>query len=227
MPRKPPLRALQANPAPFDVQGFLISSRIPKTVVEFSRGESIFTQGEAARHVMYIRSGGVKLSVLSKSGREAVVAMLGPADFFGEGCLAGQPLRMGSATALTPTVVLMVRKEEMVRLLHTQHAMSDRFISHMLGRNLRIEEDLIDQLFNSSEKRLARALLLLARYGKQDKPVRVVPRVSQETLAEMIGTTRSRVNFFLNKFKKLGFIEYDGELPLKINSSLLSVVLHD
>ena len=133
----------------------------------------------------------------------------------------------GSATAITPTVVLMVGKEQMAKLLHTQHGMSDRFISHMLSRNLRIEEDLIDQLFNSSEKRLARALLLLARYGKQDKPARVVPRISQETLAEMIGTTRSRVNFFLNKFKKLGFIEYDGELPLKINSSLLSVVLHD
>jgi CRP/FNR family transcriptional regulator, cyclic AMP receptor protein len=212
---------------PFDVQAFLVSSGVPKTVVEYSRGETIFTQGEICQHVMYIRSGGVKLSVLSKSGREAVVAMLGPSDFFGEGCLAGQPLRMGTATAITPTVILMVRKEEMVRLLHTQHAMSDRFIAHMLARNLRIEEDLIDQLFNSSEKRLARALLLLARYGKQDKPARVVPRVSQETLAEMIGTTRSRVNFFLNKFKKLGFIEYDGELPLKINNSLLSVVLHD
>jgi CRP-like cAMP-binding protein len=211
----------------FDVQAYLASSGVPKTVVDFSRGETIFTQGEACQHVMYIRSGGVKLSVLSKSGREAVVAMLGPSDFFGEGCLAGQPLRMGSATAITPTVILMVRKAEMVRLLHTEHAMSDRFISHMLARNLRIEEDLIDQLFNSSEKRLARALLLLARYGKQDKPSRVVPRVSQETLAEMIGTTRSRVNFFLNKFKKLGFIEYDGELPLKVNSSLLSVVLHD
>jgi len=134
---------------------------------------------------------------------------------------------MGSATAMTPCVILMVRKGEMLRLLKTQHAMSDRFISHMLSRNLRIEEDLIDQLFNSSEKRLARALLLLARYGSKDKPVRLVPRISQETLAEMIGTTRSRVNFFLNKFKKLGFIEYDGELPLKINSSLLSVVLHD
>jgi CRP-like cAMP-binding protein len=198
----------------FDVQAFLVSSGVPKTVVDFSRGETIFTQGEPCLHVMYIRSGGVKLSVLSKSGREAVVAMLGPGDFFGEGCLAGQPLRM-------------VRREEMVRLLHTEHTMSDRFISHMLSRNLRIEEDLIDQLFNSSEKRLARALLLLARYGKQDRPARVVPRVSQETLAEMIGTTRSRVNFFLNKFKKLGFIEYDGELPLKVNSSLLSVVLHD
>src|SRR4051794_10798017 len=226
MPRKPSRSAAPAVRA-FDVQDFLASSGVPKTVVKFSRGESIFTQGEVSQHVLYIRDGGVKLSVLSKSGREAVVAMLGPGDFFGEGCLAGQPFRMGSATAITPSVILMVRKAEMVRLLHTQHAMSDRFISHMLARNLRIEEDLIDQLFNSSEKRLARALLLLARYGKQDKPARVVPRVSQETLAEMIGTTRSRVNFFLNKFKKVGFIEYDGELPLKINSSLLSVVLHD
>jgi CRP/FNR family cyclic AMP-dependent transcriptional regulator len=211
----------------FDVQAFLMSSGVPKTVVNFARGETIFTQGDASDHVLYIRSGGVKLTVLSKSGREAVVAMLGPTDFFGEACLAGHPTRMGSATAITPCVILMLRKAEMVRLLHTQHAMSDRFISHMLSRNLRIEEDLIDQLFNSSEKRLARALLLLARYGKKDKPVRIVPRISQETLAEMIGTTRSRVNFFLNKFKKLGFIEYDGELPLKINSSLLSVVLHD
>jgi len=204
-----------------------MSSGVPKTVVKFARGETIFSQGDACRHVLYIRSGGVKLSVMAKSGREAVVAMLGPTDFFGEGCLTGQPLRVGSATAITPSVILTIRKDEMARLLHTQHAMSDRFISHMLARNLRIEEDLIDQLFNSSEKRLARALLLLARYGKNDKPVRIVPRLSQETLAEMIGTTRSRVNFFLNKFKKLGFIEYDGELPLKINSSLLSVVLHD
>jgi len=176
---------------------------------------------------MYIQAGAIKLSVLSKTGREAVVAMLGPGDFFGEGCLAGQPLRMGSATATTPTTILLVDKQQMVGLLHQEHAMSDRFISHMLARNIRIEEDLIDQLFNSSEKRLARTLLLLARYGKQDKPARVVPTISQETLAEMIGTTRSRVNFFLNKFKKLGFIEYDGEHPLKINSSLLSVVLHD
>ncbi|HTM26286.1 MAG TPA: Crp/Fnr family transcriptional regulator [Vicinamibacterales bacterium] len=229
MSRKPSLsvaRAAKASPF-FDVQAFLTSSVVSKSVGEFARGETIFTQGDAAEHVMYIQSGGVKLSVLSKSGREAVVAMLGPTDFFGEGCLAGQPFRMGSATALTPSVILMVAREQMVRLLHTQHAMSDRFISHMLSRNLRIEEDLIDQLFNSSEKRLARALLLLARYGKQDRPARLVPRISQETLAEMIGTTRSRVNFFLNKFKRLGFIEYDGELPLKINSSLLSVVLHD
>jgi len=211
----------------FNAQAFLDSAGIARTIVKYGRGEAIFSQGDVCEDVMYIQSGGVKLSVLSKTGREAVVAMLGPGDFFGEGCLAGQPFRMGSATAITPSAILRVAKDKMVRLLHKQHALSDRFIAHMLARNIRIEEDLIDQLFNSSEKRLARALLLLARYGKQDKPIRVVPRVSQATLAEMIGTTRSRVNFFLNKFKKLGFIEYDGDLPLKVNSSLLSVVLHD
>ena len=211
----------------FNAQAFLDSAGISKKIVEYGRGETIFTQGDPCEDVLYIQAGGVKLSVLSKTGREAVVAMIGPGDFFGEGCLAGQPLRMGSATAITPSGILFVAKDKMVRLLHKQHAMSDRFISHMLSRNIRIEEDLIDQLFNSSEKRLARTLLLLARYGKQDKPARMVPKVSQETLAEMVGTTRSRVNFFLNKFKKLGFIEYNGGLPLKINSSLLSVVLHD
>jgi CRP-like cAMP-binding protein len=211
----------------FDAQQFLESAGVSKTIAKYSRGDAVFTQGDACEHVMYIQTGGVKLSVLSKTGREAVVAMLGPGDFFGEGCLAGQPLRMGSATATIPTTILLVDKHEMVELLHKEHAMSDRFIAHMLGRNIRIEEDLIDQLFNSSEKRLARTLLLLARYGKQDKPARAVPTISQETLAEMVGTTRSRVNFFLNKFKKLGFIEYDGDHPLKINSSLLSVVLHD
>ena len=224
--RKPPNGAAKAAPL-FDAHAFLESSGVARTIAHYGRGETIFTQGDECAHVMYIQTGGVKLSVLSKTGREAVVAMLGPGDFFGEGCLAGQPLRIGSATAITPSAILLVRKEKMVGLLHKQHAMSDRFISHMLARNIRIEEDLIDQLCNSSEKRLARALLLLARYGKQDKPDRMVPRISQETLAEMVGTTRSRVNFFLNKFKKLGFIEYDGELPLKINSSLLSVVLHD
>ena len=213
--------------AGFAAQGFLESAGVAKTVVQYGRGESIFAQGDPCSHVMYIQAGGVKLSVLSKTGREAVVAMLGPGDFFGEGCLAGQPLRMGSATAITPSAILLVGKQTMVRLLHKQRGMSDRFIAHMLARNIRIEEDLIDQLFNTSEKRLARTLLLLARYGKQRRPARVVPKVSQKTLAEMIGTTRSRVNFFLNKFKKLGFIEYSGELPLKINSSLLSVVLHD
>jgi CRP/FNR family cyclic AMP-dependent transcriptional regulator len=211
----------------FDAQAFLDSTGVPKTVAEYGRGETVFTQGDACEHVFYIQGGGIKLSVLSKNGREAVVAMLGPGDFFGEGCLAGQPVRMGSATAITPSVIMLVAKQKMVRLLRKQHEMSDRFISHMLSRNIRIEEDLIDQLFNSSEKRLARTLLLLARYGKQDKPARAVPKVSQETLAKMIGTTRSRVNFFLNKFKRLGFIEYDGDVPLKINNSLLSVVLHD
>jgi CRP/FNR family transcriptional regulator, cyclic AMP receptor protein len=224
--RKPSNGAAPPPPA-FEAQRFLESAGVAKTIAKYSRGEAVFTQGDACEHVMYIQAGGIKLSVLSKTGREAVVAMLGPGDFFGEGCLAGQPLRMGSATATTPTTILLVDKEQMVGLLHQEHAMSDRFIAHMLARNIRIEEDLIDQLFNSSEKRLARTLLLLARYGKQDKPARVVPTISQETLAEMIGTTRSRVNFFLNKFKKLGFIEYDGDHPLKINSSLLSVVLHD
>jgi CRP/FNR family transcriptional regulator, cyclic AMP receptor protein len=213
--------------AAFNAQAFLDSSGIAKTIVEYGRGEGIFAQGDACKDVMYIQSGGVKLSVLSKSGREAIVAMLGPGDFFGEGSLAGQSVRVGSAEAITPSVILEIRKEKMVQLLHDQHAMSDRFITHMLARNARIEEDLIDQLFNSSEKRLARTLLLLARYGKQDKPNRIVPRISQETLAEMVGTTRSRVNFFLNKFKRLGFIDYDGRIPLKVNSSLLSVVLHD
>jgi CRP/FNR family cyclic AMP-dependent transcriptional regulator len=211
----------------FSAQAFLDSAGLLNTIAEYARDETIFTQGDTCDHVMYIQNGGVKLSVLSKTGREAVVAMLGPGDFFGEGCLAGQPIRIGSATAITPSTILLIDKAKMVRLLHRQPSMSDRFITHMLARNIRIEEDLVDQLFNSSEKRLARTLLLLARYGKQDKPARMVPKISQETLAEMIGTTRSRVNFFLNKFKRLGFIEYDGELPVKINSSLLSVVLHD
>ena len=220
-------RRQAAATALFDVQTYLESAGVAKTIAGYRRGESIFMQGDPCRHVMYIQSGGVKLSVLSKIGREAVVAMLGPGEFFGEGCLAGQALRMGSATAITPSRILRVDKRAMVQLLHRQHAMSDRFIAHMLARNIRIEEDLIDQLFNSSEKRLARALLLLARYGQKDRPSRVVPIVSQETLAEMIGTTRSRVNFFLNKFRRLGFIEYDGERPVTINNSLLSVVLHD
>jgi CRP/FNR family cyclic AMP-dependent transcriptional regulator len=225
-----PIRKMSRPPPkvpPFNAQAFLDTAGIARTVAEYGRNETVFTQGDVCDNVMYIQSGGIKLSVLSKNGREAVVAMLGPGDFFGEGCLAGQPVRMGSATAITPSVILLVRKEKMVRLLHRQHTMSDRFISHMLSRNIRIEEDLVDQLFNSSEKRLARTLLLLARYGKQDAPARVLPKMSQDTLAKMVGTTRSRVNFFLNKFKRLGFIEYDGDVPLKINNSLLSVVLHD
>jgi CRP/FNR family transcriptional regulator, cyclic AMP receptor protein len=209
----------------FNAQAFLDSAGISRKIVEYRRTEAIFTQGDLCEHVLYIQKGGVKLSVLSKAGREAVVAMLGPGEFFGEGCLAGQAVRMGSATATTDSTILLVNKDQMVRLLHKQHALSDRFIAHMLARNIRIEEDLIDQLFNSSEKRLARTLLLLARYGKHDKPVRAVPPISQETLAEMVGTTRSRVNFFMKKFQRLGFIDYtDG---LKVNNSLLTVILHD
>ena len=223
--RKTDVRAKRSHP--FDAQAFLNSAGVAGSVVDYSRGEAIFVQGDAAADVFYIQTGGVKLSVLSKTGREAVVAMLGPGDFFGEGCMAGQPLRMGGAAAITTSAVMLIPKARMVELLHLQHAMSDRFITHMLARNIRIEEDLVDQLFNSSEKRLARALLLLARYGKQDKPIRVVPKISQDTLADIVGTTRSRVNFFLNKFKKLGFIKYEGGLPITINSSLLSVVLHD
>ena len=162
---------------------------------------------------------------MNEAGKEAVVAVLGPGDFFGEGCLAGQPIRIGTATTVTPTTALVIEKEEMIRALHDEHAFSDRFITYMLSRNIRIEEDLVDQLFNSSEKRLARTLLLLARYGKEDKPQRLLPKIPQETLAEMIGTTRPRVNFFMNKFRKLGFIKYNG--GLQINTSLLSVVLHD
>jgi CRP/FNR family transcriptional regulator, cyclic AMP receptor protein len=213
--------------AAFNAEAFLHSPGLAKTVMEYERGVTIFTQGDVCEDVLFVQTGGVKLTVLSKSGREAVVALLGPGDFFGEGCLAGQPLRMGSATAMVASVILLVGKDTMLQLLHRQHAMSDRFIAHMLARNIRIEEDLIDQLFNSSEKRLARTLLLLARYGKDDPPAGVMPTISQATLADMIGTTRSRVNFFLNKFKRLGFIEYTAEHPLKINSSLISVVLHD
>jgi CRP/FNR family cyclic AMP-dependent transcriptional regulator len=209
----------------FNATTFLESAGIAKRIAEYRRGEVIFSQGDPSEHVLYIQKGGVKLSVLSRSGRQGVVAMLGPGQFFGEGGLAGQRVRMGSATATLDSTILFVDQKQMSRLLHQQHAMSDRFISHMLARNIQIEESLIDQLFNSSEKRLARTLLLLARYGKHDRPVRAVPPISQETLAEMVGTTRSRVNFFMKKFQRLGFIDYtDG---LKVNNSLLTVVLHD
>jgi len=193
--------------------------------VEFRRGECIYSQGDAAQTIMYIQKGGVKLSVVNGSGKEAVVAMFGPTDFFGEGCMAGQTIRMGTATAVTPTTLLAIQKAELLRVLHVEHEFSDRFIAYMLSHNIRVEEDLIDQLFNSSEKRLARTLLLLARYGEQDQPERILSKVSQETLASMVGTTRSRVNFFMNKFRKLGFIEYNGKI--KVNKSLLTVVLHE
>ena len=209
----------------FDLQAFLNSAGVARKVKRLKRAEVVYSQGDAAKSVMYIQEGGVRLSVVSEGGKEAVVAMLGPGDFFGEGCLAGQSVRMGTATAITPSTVLVIEKSEMFKVLHEQHALSDRFITFMLGRNIRIEEDLVDQLFNSSEKRLARTLLLLARYGREDEPHGVLPKVSQEMLAEMVGTTRSRVNFFMNKFRKLGFIRYNG--GLQINTSLLSVVLHD
>jgi CRP/FNR family transcriptional regulator, cyclic AMP receptor protein len=209
----------------FDAQVFLDLAGVARKITEFGKKEKIFSQGDSGNTVLYVQKGAVRLSVVNEGGKEAVVAVLGPGDFFGEGCLAGQPLRMGMAVAIAPTTALVIEKKEMVRVLHEEHEFSDRFISYMLSRNIRIEEDLVDQLFNSSEKRLARTLLLLARYGKDDKPQRVLPKISQEMLAEMIGTTRSRVNFFMNKFRKMGFIHYNG--GLQINTSLLSVVLHD
>jgi CRP/FNR family transcriptional regulator, cyclic AMP receptor protein len=209
----------------FDAQAFLDSAGVSRKVVEFKRAEAIYAQGDAAGSVIYLQTGGVKLTVVNEVGKEAVVAILGPGDFFGEGCLAGQAVRMGTATTVTASTVLVIEKSEMFKVLHAEHGLSDLFIKFMLARNIRIEADLVDQLFNSSEKRLARTLLLLARYGQQDQPHGVLPKMSQETLAEMIGTTRSRVNFFMNKFRKLGFIEYNG--GLQINTSLLSVVLHE
>ncbi|HET6930543.1 MAG TPA: Crp/Fnr family transcriptional regulator [Candidatus Acidoferrum sp.] len=209
----------------FDAQAFLDSAGVRRKIEEVKKTEVLYSQGEAAKDIMYLQEGGVKLSVVNGAGKEAVLAILGPGDFFGEGCLAGQSVRMGTATAITTSTVHVIAKSEMLRVLHEQHDLSDQFIAFMLARNIRVEEDLIDQLFNSSEKRLARTLLLLARYGKQDQVQGVLPPISQETLAEMIGTTRPRVNFFMNKFKKLGFIKYDG--GLQVNASLLSVVLHD
>jgi CRP-like cAMP-binding protein len=209
----------------FDAQAFLDSAGVSRKVKEFNVAETVYAQGDAAQSVMYLQSGDVKLTVINKVGKEAVVAILGPGDFFGEGCLAGQSIRMGTATAITFATVLLIEKKEMFKVLHEEHSLSDIFIRFMLARNIRIEEDLVDQLFNSSEKRLARTLLLLARYGKENQPHGVLPKMSHETLAEMIGTTRPRVSFFMNKFRKLGFIEYNG--GLQINTSLLSVVLHE
>jgi CRP-like cAMP-binding protein len=222
-PRSPEKAQLR-SPA-FDVQLFLDSAGLGRTVRKFRGKETVFAQGSPAKSVMYIQEGGVKLTVVNETGKEAVVAILGPGEFFGEGCLTGQSICMATATTIAPTCVLVIEKDEVIHVLHEEHALSDRFIAYIIGRNTRVEEDLIDQLFNSSEKRLARTLLLLARYGAQGQPQKVLPKVSQEMLAEMIGTTRSRVNFFMNKFRKLGFIEYDGEIH--VNNSLLSVVLHD
>jgi CRP/FNR family cyclic AMP-dependent transcriptional regulator len=209
----------------FDAQAFLDSAGIGRKIRQVNQADVVYSQGESANTVMYLKEGSVKLTVVNGAGKEAVITILGPGDFFGEGCLAGQSIRMGTATAIAPSTVHVIEKREMLKVLHEQHALSDQFIAFMLARNIRVEEDLIDQLFNSSEKRLARTLLLLARYGKEDQLHGVLPPISQEMLAEMIGTTRPRVNFFMNKFKKLGFIKYDG--GLQVNASLLSVVLHD
>ena len=209
----------------FDVQSFLDSAGLGRKVDNFRKKQTVFAQGDSAKNVMYIQEGGVKLTVVNETGKEAVVAILGPGDFFGEGCLGGQSNCMATATAIAPTTVLVIEKDEMIRVLHSEHAFSDRFIAYMLSRNIRVEEDLIDQLFNSTEKRLARTLLLLARYGAPGQAQKMLPKVSQEMLAEMIGTTRSRVNLFMNKFRKLGFIRYNGQI--QIDDSLLSVVLHE
>jgi CRP/FNR family transcriptional regulator, cyclic AMP receptor protein len=213
------------KPRRFNAQAFLDSAGLERTVISCRKGDTIYSQGQPCDSVMYLQSGEVTLSVVSQRGKEAIVAILGPTNFFGEGGLSGQRLRTGSAKASAASTVLVIEQAAMVRLLHDQPALSDRFIAHLLTRNARIEADLIDLLFNSAEKRLARALLLLARFGEQEKPQLVVPKISQQTLADMVGTTRSRVNFFLNRFKKMGFIE--DEDGLTIHSSLLSVVLHD
>jgi CRP/FNR family transcriptional regulator, cyclic AMP receptor protein len=210
---------------PFDLQEFLESGGVSARITRHRSGHVIYSQGDRCDSVFYLKEGKVKLAVLSPSGKEAIVGIFEPGDFFGEGALSGQPLRLASATTMTASRVLVVQKQRMIQLLHDQHALSDRFLAHLLSRNARIEADLVDQLFNSSEKRLARTLLLLARYGRPESPHRVLPRISQEALAEMVGTTRSRVNFFMNKFRKLGYIEYNG--GLKVNDSLMTVVLHD
>jgi CRP/FNR family cyclic AMP-dependent transcriptional regulator len=209
----------------FNAEAYLASGGVARKVVEYRRSEKAYSQGDPATDVMYIQKGDMKLSVVNEVGKGAVVAILGPDDFFGEGCLACQSVRRETAAALTPATVLAIQKKEMIRVLHAERAFADRFMTYMLERIGRIEEDLIDQLFNSSEKRLARTLLLLTRYGMQEEPQKMLPKLSQEMLAEMIGTTRSRVNFFMTKFRKLGFIGYDG--GLHINPSLLTVVLHE
>jgi len=209
----------------FDLRPFLAKTGPGRTVVTFRKGDTLFSQGEPAATVFYLLSGKVKLMVVSQQGKEAVIAMLGPDDFLGEGTLAGQPLRMATATATSDGSVLKIEKKTIVRLLHEQPKFSELFMAYLLARNVRIEEDLVDQLFNSSEKRLARILLLLSRVATVDSTTMPVPKISQETLAEMIGTTRERVNFFMNKFRKLGFIEYNG--GLSVHSSLVNVVLYD
>jgi len=217
--------ASHISPTPFDPQAFLDAAGVARTVVTYRKAAAIYSQGDRSNTVMYLQKGEVRLSVRSKAGREAIVAVLGPGDFFGEGALAGQLLRAGSATANVRSTVVAVEKSRMQRVLREQQALSSRFIAHLLTRNRDIEEDLIDQLFNGAEKKLARALLLLARYGEPGRPQRVIPRTSQRTLADMAGIPQSRVKFFMTKFRKLGFVETDSGLA--VNDSLLNVVLHD
>jgi CRP/FNR family transcriptional regulator, cyclic AMP receptor protein len=213
----------------FDTGAYLETSGVKRKILNYRQGQTIFSQGDSSGSVLYLQSGSVKIAVTSSTGKEAVVALLTSGDFFGEGCIAGQPLRVSTATAMASSSVLEIEKREMIRVIHEEHEFSDRFVAHMLKRNVRVEEDLVDQLFNSSEKRLARALLLIARYGNETKTEKIIARVSQETLAEMIGTTRSRVSYFMNKFRKLGFIKYNGGFNggLHVNDSLLRVILHD
>ncbi len=224
--RSPAQRRAHRQPKVFDPQAFLASAGIGRTVHSYRPKQAVFSQGEHADSVFYIQEGSVRLSVLSKQGKEATIALLGNGDFLGEGCLASdQPIRLATATAITDCSILRIEKKRMLRTLHEEHDLSDMFVAYVVERHNRTQADLVDQLFNSSEKRLARALLILARFGKEYTPDTVHPNVSQETLAEMVGTTRSRVNFFMNKFRKLGFIKYNG--GLQVHSSLLSVVLHE
>jgi len=209
----------------FDPKAFLARVGKGRTLADYKKKQTIFSQGDPADAIFYIEDGKVKLTVVSKQGKEAVVAILGPDDFFGEGCLAGQPTRMCSASALSECKIMRLEKASVIRMLHSEPAFSELFLHYLLSRNVRIEEDLVDQLFNSSEKRLARVLLLMAKFGKEGQVESVIPKISQETLAEIVGTTRSRVSFFMNRFRKLGFIEYNG--GLEVHSSLLNIVLHD
>jgi CRP/FNR family cyclic AMP-dependent transcriptional regulator len=210
----------------FEPREFLARNGLGRDILELEKKNTVFSQGDAADAVFYIQKGKVKLTVVSERGKEATIALLGPGDFVGEECIAAiQPQRLTTAAAITPCTILKISRKEMVRVLDEEKTFSEVFVSYLLARNVRVQEDLIDQLFNSSEKRLARALLLLARFGKEGTPELVIPKISQETLAEMIGTTRSRVSFFMNRFRKLGFIEYNG--TLSVHSSLLNVVLHD
>ena len=210
---------------PFDPKAFLSKVNGGRAISEYRKDKTIFRQGEPSDAVFYIQSGKVKTTVVSEEGKEAVVAILDSGDFFGEGCLTGQPQRLSTVTALTECVIVRITKADITRVIHEEPAFAELFIAHLLARNSRVEEDLVDQLFNSSEKRLARTLLLLANFGKEGRPEPIIAKVSQETLAEMIGTTRSRVSFFMNKFRKLGLIDYNGSI--KVHSSLLNVVLHD